>query len=125
MNARNRTTAGLFVLVTTAALTLALPVVAQVPSTTPAVGPADTVNLTMEQRHVIKEIILKDLKVQPQSASVPMGVGETVPAGITTQPIPVEVAAKIPQLKTHSFVVKDYKIVIIDPKDNKVAALVE
>jgi flavorubredoxin len=39
--------------------------------------------------------------------------------------MPVEVSAKIPQIKSHSFLVKDDKIVIIDPKDNKVAALVE
>jgi len=56
---------------------------------------------------------------------VPTQVGDTVPPGIPLQPIPVEVSAKVPQLKTHSFVVKGDKVVIIDPKDNKVAALVE
>ena len=88
----------------------------------------DTVNLTMEQRHIIKEIILKDLKVtEPadQAAKVPTNVGDTVPAGIPLQPMPVEVSAKIPQIKSHSFLVKDDKVVIIDPKDNKVAALIE
>ena len=92
------------------------------------VKPADTVNLTMEQRHIIKEIIIKDLKItepQDQAAKVPTQVGETVPTGIPLQPIPVEVSAKIPQLKAHSFLVKDDKVVIIDPKDNKVAALIE
>jgi flavorubredoxin len=39
--------------------------------------------------------------------------------------MPVEVSAKIPQIKSHSFLVKDDKVVIIDPKDNKVAALIE
>jgi hypothetical protein len=90
--------------------------------------PADTVNLTMEQRHIIKEIILKDLKItEPtdQAAKVPTQVGETVPAGIPLQPVPVEVAAKIPQLKGHSFLVKNDKVIVIDPKDNKVAALIE
>ena len=125
MNARNRTTAGLFVLAMTAVLTLAPPVGAQVPATAPAVKPAETVNLTMEQKHIIKEIILKDLKVQPQTASVPTTVGDTVPPGIPLQPMPVEVSAKIPQVKTHSFVVKDDTIIIVDPKDNKVAALVQ
>jgi len=125
MNARNRTSAGLFVLAMTAVLTLAPPVGAQVPAPAPAVKPSETVNLTMEQKHVIKEIILKDLKVQPQTASVPTKVGDTVPSGIPLQPMPVEVAAKIPQVKTHSFVVKDDTIIIVDPKDNKVAALVQ
>jgi hypothetical protein len=125
MRARNRTTAGLFVLATGVILTLGLPVYAQVPATTPAVAPAESVNLTMEQKHVIKEIILKDLKVQAQSASVPMTVGDKIPAGIPLQPMPVEVSAKVPQVKSHSFIVKDDKVVIVDPKDNKIAALVE
>jgi hypothetical protein len=84
----------------------------------------------MEQKHIIKEIIIKDLKTGPnasqdQAARVPTKIGEVVPAGIALQPIPVEVAAKVPQIKTHSFIVKDDKVVIVDTKDNKVAALVE
>jgi hypothetical protein len=82
----------------------------------------------MEQRHIIKEIIIKDMKTaepQDQAAKVPTQIGETVPSGIPLQPIPVEVSAKIPQIKAHSFLVKNDKIVIIDPKDNKVAALIE
>ena len=130
MAKRNRTCAGLFVLAAAAVMTFALPVDAQMsntpaPAVAPVVRPTETVNLTMEQKHVIKEIILKDLKVQEQTASVPMEVGKTVPSGIPLQPMPVEVSAKVPQLKSHSFVVKDDKIVIVDPKDNKVAALVE
>jgi hypothetical protein len=39
--------------------------------------------------------------------------------------MPVEVSAKVPQIKSHSFIVKDDRVIIIDPKDNKVAALVE
>jgi hypothetical protein len=35
------------------------------------------------------------------------------------------VTAKIPQLKTHSFLVKDTKVIVVDPKNNKVAALIE
>jgi len=128
MAQRNRISTVIFAGMTAAVLTLILPVEAQVPSTAPVVKPADTVNLTMEQRHIIKEIIIKDMKTaepQDQATKVPTQVGETVPSGIPLQPIPVEVSAKIPQLKTHSFLVKNDKIVIIDPKDNKVAALVK
>ena len=98
---------------------------AQAPTNAPVSAPDETVNLTMEQRHIIKEIIIKDMKTAAQEQYVPTKVGETVPAGIPLQPIPVEVSAKVPQLKTHSFLVKDDKVVIVDPKDNKVAALVE
>ena len=128
MTERNRATATLLVGVTAAILTLALPVEAQMPSTAPAVQPVGTINLTMEQRHVIKEIILKDLKItesEDRAAKVPTKVGDTVPSGIPLQPMPVEVGSKIPQIKTHSFIVKDDKVIIVDPKDNKIAALVE
>jgi hypothetical protein len=131
MSERNRITTACLVSVTAAILTLALPVEAQVPSSAPSVAPEvkpqETVNLTMEQKHIIKEIIVKDMKTKPQDQveKVPTKVGETVPAGIPLQPIPVEVSAKIPQIKTHSFVVRDDKVIIIDTKDNKVAALVE
>jgi hypothetical protein len=87
--------------------------------------PQDKIDLTMEQRHVIKEIILKDLKVAPQTASVPTQVGQAVPAGVPLQPIPVEVSVKVPQIKTHSFIVKDNTVLIVDPKDNKIAARVD
>ena len=132
MSKRNRISAALFVSVTAAILTLGLPVEAQVPADAPSTAPgakaADTVNLTMEQRHIIKEIILKEMKItEPadQAAKVPTQVGEVVPSGIPLQPMPVEVSAKVPQLKAHSFLVKSDKVVVIDPKDNKVAALIE
>ena len=130
MAQRNRILAAILAGMTAAILTLVLPVEAQVPSTAPVVKPADSVNLTMEQRHVIKEIIIKDMKIaEPQdqaaNAKVPTQVGDTVPSGIPLQPMPVEVSAKVPQLKAHSFLVKNDKVIIIDPKDNKVAALIE
>jgi hypothetical protein len=109
-------------------LSVTLPVGAQAPSRAPVTEPAGTVNLTMEHRRVIKEIIVKSMKItEPaaQAARMPTQVGAAVPAGIPLQPMPVEVAAKVPQIKSHSFFVKDGKVVIVDPKDNKVAALVE
>ena len=125
MSARHRISTMLFIAATATILTLNLPVEAQMPQQNQVEKGHDSVNLTMEQRHIIKEIILKDLKTAPQAANAPLTVGATVPSGIPMQPIPVEVSAKIPQLKTHSFLVKDNKVIIVDPKDNKVAALVE
>jgi len=103
-----------------------IPVRAQAPSNTPVPPPNNPINLTMEQRHVIREIIVKDMKTPPQEAvGVAAKVGNVVPAGISLQPLPVEVAAKVPQLRTHSFFVRDDKVVIVDPKDHKIAAVVE
>ena len=71
MSTRNRMTTAFLVGTAAAVLMLALPVEAQVPGTTPAIQPQDTVNLTMEQRHVIKEIILKDLASARDEATPP------------------------------------------------------
>jgi len=125
--------ARLYLAAAAAMLTLSLPVEAQIPSTSgtaPSSQTAETVNLTMEQRHIIKEIVLKDMKVEPpqeqnQVAKVPMTVGEVVPSGIPLKPMPVEVASKVPQVKAHSILVKDDKVLIIDPKDNRVSALIQ
>ena len=136
MNGNHPIKTSLFVVAATTVLTLSMPVIAQVPgtSTPPSFAPAqsqqtaESVNLTMEQRHVIKELIVKDMKIAPpaeQAAKVPTKVGDVVPSGIPLQPMPVEVSAKVPQLKAHSFIVRDGKVVIVDPKDNRVAALVE
>jgi hypothetical protein len=140
MNGNHRIRARLLLIAAAAVLTLSMPVIAQVPSTQPSGTPgsaplyspsqpsAESVNLTMEQRHVIKELIVKDMKIAPpadQATKVPTDVGAVVPSGVPLQPMPVEVSAKVPQLKAHSFIVRDGKVVIIDPKDNRVAALIE
>ena len=100
--------------------------VAQVPSNAPAPRPTHRINLTVEQRHVIKEIIIKDLKFKEAAQpNAPGAIGETVPSGVILHPIPVEVAAKVPQVRTHSFFVKDDHVFVVDPKDHKVADVVK
>jgi hypothetical protein len=126
MGMRDWTTAVLFAAGTILAATFTgTSGLAQVPSQKPVPRTEQTVNLTMEQRHVIKEIIVKDMKIAPQTTEAPAKIGDTVPSGVTPAPIPVEVANKVPQLKTHSFFVKDGTVVIVDPKNNKVAERVE
>jgi hypothetical protein len=41
------------------------------------------------------------------------------------QPMPPDVGRKVPQVKAHLFLVTADEIVIVDPKDNKVAELIE
>ena len=93
------------------------------PAPQPA-APTARINLTLEQRHIIKELI-KDLKVEPTKTSVQPAVGEALPADVTPQPMPDDVGRKVPQIKTHRFLITADQIVIVDPKDNKVAELIE
>jgi len=115
----------IFALMTSAVIALQIPARAQVPTTAPVAAPARTVNITQEQRHVIKEIILKDLKFKDEPQAAPVKVDEVVPTGIVLHPIPVEVSAKVPQVRTHSFFVKDSRVVVVDPKNSKIADVVE
>lgn len=81
-------------------------------------------NLSLEQRHTIKEI-MKDLKVRPSSAEIQPKIGEPVPDNIELQPMPAEVAQKVPQIKSHMFLLIADQFVIVDPKDKKVADVIK
>src|SRR5262245_2615154 len=97
----------------------------QVPSDpVPAVG-ARKINLSLEQRHIIKEIVLKDLKIKKETASIPLEVGAKVPSSIATQPFPPVTSSKVPQVRSHSFFVIDERGVVVDPKDNVIADVIE
>ena len=128
-----RVNAATAVVVLGTCLIVSVPGAAQIPESVPSPGSqsqqtAETVNLTMEDRHIIKEIILKDMKIslsQDQIEKIPTNIGDVVPGSIPLPPMPVEASTKVPQIKSHSFLIKDGKIVIVDPKDKTVAALVE
>jgi Protein of unknown function (DUF1236) len=91
---------------------------------TPAIPSQPKINLTLEQRHVIKEII-KDLNISSAQQSVETNVGATVPATISLNPMPQVVTEKVPQVKSHLFFLKDGKVVIVDPKENKIVDAIE
>ena len=84
-----------------------------------------TINLTVEQGHIIKEILLKEGNVQKLPADVNISLGASMPQTITTHSFPPEVYGKVPQVKSHTFFVKDNKVVIVDPKDNTIADIIE
>jgi hypothetical protein len=87
-------------------------------------GATPAANLTVEQRHVIKELV-KDLKIAPVTVEAPTAIGATVPDSIVAQPIPVEVAQRVPQIRSHAFFVKDQRIVLVNPKDRKITDVIE
>ena len=97
---------------------------AQAPSDQPPVVATQTVNLTVENRHVIKEII-KDLHVQSAASDVKVDVGAAVPQSVALQPMPARVAEKVPQVKSHEFFVQNDKIALVDPKNHKIVEVIE
>jgi hypothetical protein len=87
--------------------------------------PVAKTNLTMEQRHIIKEIVLKDLKPKKATTELSVGVGDAVPTGVEVQPFPSEISEKVPQVSSHGFFVKDEQVIIVSPKDNKITEVIE
>ena len=85
-------------------------------------GPAAVtpkINLTMEQRHVIKEGI-KDLKLESAPATGDVTVGDEVPGTTQLRPLPSEISDRISQLKNYVFFVRGTRLILVNPKDNKV-----
>lgn len=91
---------------------------------TSPVPPVPKLNLTLEQRYTIREIV-KDKQAPTAPAGAKIAVGEAVPQGVTPQPMPSEVARKVPQVKAHRYFLTSEQIVIVDPKDNKVAEVIK
>ncbi|HEY6381433.1 MAG TPA: DUF1236 domain-containing protein [Pseudolabrys sp.] len=87
-------------------------------------APAARVNLTLEQRHIIRELI-KDLKIEPTKTSTQPSVGDPLPQDVTLRSMPNEIGRKVPQIRAHRFVITPDQIVIVDPKDNRVAELID
>jgi hypothetical protein len=94
------------------------------PALSPTVPAQPKINLTLEQRHTIKELI-KDVKVAPAPENIETTVGATVPATVKLSPMPTLVAEKVPQIKSHLFFVENGKVVIVDPKENKIVDAIE
>jgi hypothetical protein len=94
------------------------------PAEAPAVPVQPKINLSLEQRHVIKEII-KDLNISPAQQNIETTVGVTVPATIKLSPMPQVVAEKVPQVKSHLFFIESGKVVIVDPKENKIVDAID
>jgi hypothetical protein len=89
----------------------------------PAVAPAPrTVNLTAEQRFIIKEIVLKDLNVPKARAGAPESIGDPVPLNVELQT--PELARKVPEAKSHQFYVTADAIVLVSRSDRKIADVI-
>ena len=79
-----------------------------------------TVNLTMEQKHIIKETV-KELKIEGVPANLEVVIGEAVPKTVQLHPMPAQLSEKISHIKNYLFFLKGAQIVIVDPKENNKA----
>jgi hypothetical protein len=87
-------------------------------------GTSPSVSLTLEQRHVIRELI-KDLKIERAKVQSKLSPGDGVPQGVEPRPLPPLVGQKIPQIRSHRFFVTGQQIVIVEPKQPRVAEVID
>ena len=84
-----------------------------------------TINLTQEQRFMIKENV-KDLALSKAPKDAPETIGDPVPASIVLHALPSEVGLKVSQIRSHMFFIKDDNnaIVLVSPNDRRVADVI-
>ena len=99
-------------------------VIAQVPQQQDNTIAASKLTLTMEQRYTIKEII-KGYTLKNERSDAQIEVGKVVPKSIELRRMPVEIVAKVSSIKSHMFFIQGAKVVIVDPKDNRVVEVID
>ena len=102
----------------------ASPPLAQAPIEKNTPATSATVNLSLEQRHVIRELI-REQKSTSATVDSKLSAGDAVPKGVEAQPMPPLVGSKVPQIKSHRFFVTSQQIAIVDPKQNTVVEVIE
>ena len=85
---------------------------------------ASKLNLSMEQRHIIVEFI-KSRNVANEPSNVSTTVGQAIPKTVQLQAMPADVGEKVSQVRNYSYFIKSNQIVLVDPKDNKIAEIIE
>jgi hypothetical protein len=106
------------------AVLAAFPAHAQAPIEKERPGAASTVKLTLEQRHVIRELV-RELKTKSATVEGKLTAGDAVPKGVESQPMPPLVGSKVPQVKAHRFFVTGEQIAIVDPKVNTIVEVID
>jgi hypothetical protein len=92
----------------------------------PAVAPLPrTINLTQEQRHIIKENV-KDMSVQKAPSNAPETIGDEVPPNIKLFQLPALAGNKVAQARSHLFFLKEGSdtVVLVSPDDRRIADVI-
>ena len=87
-------------------------------------GFTPTINLTMEQKHIIKELV-QELRVDGAADNLEVSVGAAVPKTVQLHPMPAHLSEKISQIKNHLFFLKGGKIVIVEPTEGKAVDIID
>lgn len=90
-----------------------------------AAGAAATHNLTSEQRNLLVTSV-REVNVAPVTdADVSVAVGAAVPRTVELHPLPSRVIEIYPEWRPYRFIVVGNDILIVEPEDYRVLAVVE
>ena len=89
-------------------------------------SPSDTLKLTSgEERTAWHDLTMPSFSL---NIAAPAGfspvIGAVVTHSITTAPVPMKAASDIPALKPYRFAMVEHKLLIVNPSDMKIAAVI-
>jgi len=76
--------------------------------------------LTDAQRQEIWQGVSKQATNESSPAGFKAAVGEAVPGSIKTEPLPGDVSAKVPAVKSYDFAMLQNQVLILDPSSKKI-----
>jgi hypothetical protein len=86
---------------------------------------SDTLNLSATQQ----KSVWKDLSRHATNQSPPSGfnatVGQAIPSGISTYPLPRQAARDVPAVKPYRYAMLQDKVLLVNPADKKIADVVQ
>lgn len=91
----------------------------------PPVATTPKLNLTMEEEHTLKEVLLKDSEFKHVAAEPSLKPGDKVPQSVTLYEFPAMIAQKVPTIKSHRFFIAGDHIVIVRPEERQVVEVVK
>ena len=84
----------------------------------------DSLSLTHRQERTAWRDISKEAAGQTPQQKFAASVGTTVPADISLQPMPADVATRISALKPYDYALIHRKLLIVNPTDKKVVDII-
>jgi hypothetical protein len=86
---------------------------------------AQDAKLTIVPEHgkLIQQYVITE-RVQPVTVSFPLEVGATVPDVVHTEPVPLGLVAKAPEVRNYEYFVAGGKVVFVEPYTRKILQIV-
>jgi hypothetical protein len=85
----------------------------------------DSLTLTSSQQQTAWKDISDQAVKQPAPANFTAKLGSAVPADLTTHPVPVSTANKVPALRPYQYaMLNSNKLLIVNPTDKKIAEII-